>query len=311
MVSIFILITCLVNCSSAHTTYLPSEVEECSYGLAHESLVSSQNVLTNVLMDTGTYGYGYVTNDWGTISEGTCYFDLGDPGTITEFGFTASDFIATADFVGDTWYGIVYGGTLVSIDTTTGAISTIGNTVDATGMTYDTTTDTMFAVEPLSGGLYSIDLDTGTETLIGHTITYIIALECSNDGTLYGIEIINDTFGTVDKQNGTWTAIGSIGMDLNFAQDASFDHVNDVLYHAAYSNSGKLVTIDLDTGTATEVGAFPYGLEMTGFAIPYESNADPVAEFSYAPQMPKTGQTISFDPSASYDPDGTIVTYEW
>jgi outer membrane protein assembly factor BamB len=37
----------------------------------------------------------------------------------------------------------------------------------------------------------------------------------------------------------------------------------------------------------------------------------PVARFSWSPQAPKPGQTISFDASESTDPDGSIVLYEW
>jgi len=37
----------------------------------------------------------------------------------------------------------------------------------------------------------------------------------------------------------------------------------------------------------------------------------PVAQFSYAPEYPYTLETTTFNASASYDPDGTIVSYAW
>ena len=37
----------------------------------------------------------------------------------------------------------------------------------------------------------------------------------------------------------------------------------------------------------------------------------PIATFTYAPQNPVVGLTITFDASASNDPDGTIVKYDW
>lgn len=37
----------------------------------------------------------------------------------------------------------------------------------------------------------------------------------------------------------------------------------------------------------------------------------PVASFTESAETVTVGETITFDPSASYDPDGTIVLYEW
>jgi PKD repeat protein len=37
----------------------------------------------------------------------------------------------------------------------------------------------------------------------------------------------------------------------------------------------------------------------------------PVAAFSFGPQSPKVGDRVLFDASASFDPNGTIVSYEW
>jgi PKD repeat protein len=39
--------------------------------------------------------------------------------------------------------------------------------------------------------------------------------------------------------------------------------------------------------------------------------ATPVASFSYTPSHPKANQTVSFDASSSFDPDGSIVSYKW
>jgi len=37
----------------------------------------------------------------------------------------------------------------------------------------------------------------------------------------------------------------------------------------------------------------------------------PTAIFTYAPQDPEVGETITFDATASFDPDGTVVKYVW
>ena len=40
-------------------------------------------------------------------------------------------------------------------------------------------------------------------------------------------------------------------------------------------------------------------------------NEPPVADFTYSPERPELGKPMIFDASPSYDPDGTIVRYEW
>jgi plastocyanin len=37
----------------------------------------------------------------------------------------------------------------------------------------------------------------------------------------------------------------------------------------------------------------------------------PVADFTFSPERPKVGETVRFDASESFDPDGQIVKYEW
>jgi PKD repeat protein len=40
-------------------------------------------------------------------------------------------------------------------------------------------------------------------------------------------------------------------------------------------------------------------------------NQPPVASFTFQPAKPKVGETVTFDASSSYDPDGSIRGYEW
>jgi PKD repeat protein len=62
-------------------------------------------------------------------------------------------------------------------------------------------------------------------------------------------------------------------------------------------------TDDLLLGIPTEI----YALTCIHGAV----NKTPVADFSYSPGNPVVNQTITFNASASYDPDGFITEYEW
>lgn len=45
--------------------------------------------------------------------------------------------------------------------------------------------------------------------------------------------------------------------------------------------------------------------------VPVGNNEKPVAQFAYSPQSPRVDETVNFDASQSYDPDGSIVSFEW
>jgi PKD repeat protein len=52
-------------------------------------------------------------------------------------------------------------------------------------------------------------------------------------------------------------------------------------------------------------------LALNKMMAPTLAAQPPVAIFSFAPQQPLVNQTVSFDASTSYDPDGTILSYQW
>ncbi|KAF5430913.1 PKD repeat-containing protein [Candidatus Methanophagaceae archaeon] len=77
-----------------------------------------------------------------------------------------------------------------------------------------------------------------------------------------------------------WVAMGAYGYDLN--------------------GDGRN---DLVLGIPTEI----YALTCIHGAV----NKTPVAAFTYSPASPVVNQTLTFNASTSYDPDGFITGYEW
>ncbi|APH38454.1 type IV pilin N-terminal domain-containing protein [Methanohalophilus halophilus] len=90
-----------------------------------------------------------------------------------------------------------------------------------------------------------------------------------------------------------------INTSSQFNYDIDEDNVPSKLVHTASS----LVIYDAygsigDSGDSGNGGSGP-------------QNQPPVASFSYSPSLTPMGQSITFDASASYDPDGSITSYEW
>lgn len=64
--------------------------------------------------------------------------------------------------------------------------------------------------------------------------------------------------------------------------------------------------LPVTAGTAVDGGTFKLNLARFG-----GTNQTPTASFTFAPANPREGQTVSFDGTASSDPDGTIAAYDW
>jgi len=70
-----------------------------------------------------------------------------------------------------------------------------------------------------------------------------------------------------------------------------------------------LLCENVDPYNSTEyIGTGRLNAQKALFALDQQP---PVADFSWTPQNPNTNQPITFNASASQDPDGTIILYEW
>ncbi|UCG44862.1 MAG: PKD domain-containing protein [Candidatus Bathyarchaeota archaeon] len=176
----------------------------------------------------------------------------------------------------------------------------------------------------------------------------ILATTTSNTSSQYSYTWTNTTIGTYELKS-TW--IGDeyaaqspiITIDVKAPPVASFIYTPDdpvvdetITFDASgsYDPDGTITSYawsfgDMSTGsgvttTHTYILADTYNVTLiiidddglpdnetmpvTIFLQPLEP---PVASFTYSPSEPQVGEIVTFDASTSFDPDGTIVSYEW
>jgi len=112
-----------------------------------------------------------------------------------------------------------------------------------------------------------------------------------------------------------------VGEMVTFGVDGSSDPDGSiVMYEWDFNNDGVTdVTGSTVTYAFSVVGAQPVTLKVTdnNSASDYLTKVVPVqatppsASFTFTPEEPNTGQTVTFDGSASADVDGGIILYEW
>jgi hypothetical protein len=250
--------------------------------LAADSLHNNDTISQAIGIQNLVKAFCYIAYDpatTGTLPNGPAVTYLQAPFMINSLADqTALNFIEAGTWGAlNKWYGVVStDNTLVTIDTTTGGRTILGNTgVPIAGITYDWTTNTMYGVswDGVNTSLYKINVGSGATTLVGQSTTQLlINLACSPSGQLFSVSITNDSLYSLNKTNGVATAIGLVGFDAAYAQDMEFDQLSGICYMAAYNNTsaaGELRTVNLSNGSTTLIGQFLHGAEITALAIPF------------------------------------------
>jgi KaiC/GvpD/RAD55 family RecA-like ATPase/chitodextrinase len=83
-------------------------------------------------------------------------------------------------------------------------------------------------------------------------------------------------------------------------------------------NTSIIETDSIANHTYTKHGNYKVSLNVTdseGLSSTTSKNvtvlAPPIALFTYSPNMPAANESITFDASTSYDPDGTVIDFSW
>ncbi|MCU4175607.1 S8 family serine peptidase [Carboxylicivirga sp. N1Y90] len=168
---------------------------------------------------------------------------------------------------------------LKKLNIETGALESIGATLQFADLACDKTSGVMYASnysEPVSE-LYTINLSTGAATKVGDMGEGImVSIACDGEGNLWGLNL-DDNIYAIDKNDGHMTLVGNSGFDPNYAQSMAWDPATDLVYLAAYNNAsdaGELRVLDTETGATELIGAFPGNAEVTAFGFPGGGGSD-------------------------------------
>jgi PKD repeat protein len=92
----------------------------------------------------------------------------------------------------------------------------------------------------------------------------------------------------------------------DFQNDGVIDNTGKIVFFR-YSIAGVYTVRLIVTDDKGAVASTTQAVTVSPLVV----NQPPVAQFTYSPTAPFVGQTVIFNGTSSYDPDGTIVSYQW
>jgi len=219
------------------------------------------------------------------LGTGTFKSFLNTPGSMTTLSSSTRNLFGAA-IVNGIWYGVEYlaagSGNLVTIDTTTGVITTVAplsgliaaHVVE--GIAHDKTTNTTYVITTTGTvtALFTINLATGALTTVTASASGLVIpidIAFTSAGVMYCIDQTTDMLYTVNKTTGAATSVGSLGINLTYAQGMAIDPATDSLFLGAYISTGNagLYRVSTSTGATSLIGAFTVGSgEVDAMVIP-------------------------------------------
>jgi len=109
------------------------------------------------------------------------------------------------------------------------------------------------------------------------------------------------------------------GTTITFDARASTDPDGTIVSYAWNFGDGMTATGATTSHAYAKAGSYTVVLTVTdnsgstnmASAMKTITDRAPTASFTFSPTSPTVGQTVAFDASSSFDPDGTITTYAW
>jgi len=161
----------------------------------------------------------------------------------------------------------------------------------------------------------------------GKTITSVkLYLYCTLADANPNVQVyVHGTGDNWDESSITWNnapAVGSLITSISVGGTGRYYCLDITPYGRAEYSGDKLLSVvvklllDDPTQNNPNLARYFAGKEYTGTAqdpyleVMYE-NTSPTVSFTYQPTYPVANDTVTFNASESYDPDGYITTYSW
>jgi hypothetical protein len=197
------------------------------------------------------------------------------------------------------------------------------------GMTWDATTNTLFAVgaddftPAADTNFFLTRIERGHEvvaTTIGGLLgipqgVAIVGIAVDPIGRMFGIDILGDRLFAIDKDTAEISPIGSLGFNANGAVGFDFDDATGTLYLTSIddnSDTGNLYTVNTTTGEADIVGELIHGNQHTALAVASGAPCVPPSQVPWISLSPPSGnispnesQEVNVHMDASELPIGT------
>ena len=262
------------NYGSNNNDIIDNDVSDNAYGIYLYSYCDNNRIYHNNIIDNGkqAYNYGVWANSWNeSYPIGGNYWS--DHICTGNPSNGSQPYIIDSNYYGSNkdWYPFE---------------DPDGWVIKKPDLTISSSDISFIPASPIEGEQVSI---TATIHNIGNADASNVVVQFFDGDPINGIQIGENktitsiAFGKTETVQVAWDTTGKAGS-------------HDIYVRIDPENN-------IDESNENNNQAFKY--------IIVRENKPPIASFTYTPENPFVNQTITFDASSSYDPDGTIVSYEW
>jgi len=148
---------------------------------------------------------------------------------------------------------------------------------------------------------------------------YTVTLNVIDNLGMGDVESQSVTVGSLPTASFAFSPVPPIVNEIvTFNASASFDSDGSIVKYVWDFGDGETGTGNIITHVYTSFGAYSVTLNVTDNDEFWDTEAKtvsvkslPTASFTFSPSTPKVNEIVTFNASASFDPDGSIVSYKW